>query len=212
MLTYTFTRREKALILVFALLLVAIAWFWFVYQNTTNAMYKIDEELTTVQSEIDIQQARLTQMNSMAQVVEQRKAEGAKKTVMPVYDNLQPLMTQLNSIMSKADSFTLSFDQLDRENPEYVMRGVRIDYTCDSYKKAEAIVKALAGGDYPCSIDTVAISDPNAGKSATSTSGIGWSTTTKDGKVQASVHVTFFESLPAGSVPAADSADSQAAA
>ena len=204
MLTYTFSRREKALIMIFAIILVAIAWFWFVFRGTSDQMASLDGEIATVQSEIDIEQARVAQMNSMSKVVEQRKAEGAKKMIMPTYDNLQPLMAQLNRIMAAADTFTLTFDPLDRENPEYIKRGVRIDYSCGTYKAAEAIVNAIAGGEYPCSIDSVAINDPTVLQKGKSSSGIGWSSTKANDKVSASTHVTFFEKYPEGYVPPAD--------
>lgn len=200
MLTYTFSRREKALILVFALILVAVAWFWFVFQNTTNRMTAIDGEIATIKSEVEIEQVRLTQLNSMTQTVEQRKAEGAKKTVMPTYDNLQPLMTQLNSIMATADTFTLTFDELNRENADYIRRGVRVDYSCDTFKKAESVVNSLAGGMFPCSVDSVVINDPTAVAGNTANRGVGWTTAGNNSMVTASVHVTFFEKYPEGYV------------
>ena len=201
MLTYTFTSREKALILVFAVVLVLIAWYWFVFQGTTNQITAIDGDIANVQSQIEIDQARATQLGNMKKVVEQREAEGAKKTVMPTYDNLQPLMAQLNGTMGAADTFTLTFDQLNRDNADYITRGVRIDYTCGSYKDAEAIVSALSAGNYPCSVDSVAINDPTVLKSnKKTTSGLGWSSTSSNQTVSASVHVTFFERYPEGYV------------
>lgn len=197
MLTYTFSRREKALILAFAIVLVLVAWYWFVFQGTSSAMNRIDGQIAAVNSEIEIAQTRVTQMNNMEQTVEQRKAEGAKKTVMPTYDNLQPLMTELNRIMSAANTFTLKFDELDRESSDFVRRGVRIDYTCATYKKAEAIVNALAGGQFPCSVDTVSINDPTVLTGYASNSKLVQSSA---GSVTASVHVTFFEKYPEGYV------------
>jgi hypothetical protein len=182
MLTYKMSRREKALVLVFAIILVAVAWFVFVYQNTTDQITKIEGELSTVQSQTQLMEARASQIDQMKAEIEQRKAEGAKPVEVPEYDNIQPLMAQLNRIMSAAASYSLSFDDLDTSNAGYVARGVRIDYESSSYEAAESIVDALAAGKYPCRVDTISINDKSTKASSS-----------KDAPVSASVHVTFFE-------------------
>lgn len=182
MLTYKMSRREKILVLIFAIILVGVAWFVLVFQNSANQLTSIEGELSTVESQISIMQTRAGQIDQMQSVIDQRKAEGAKPVEVPDYDNIQPLMAQLNKIMSAAASYSLSFDDLDTTNAGYVARGVRIDYETGSYADAEAIVYSLASGKYPCRVDSISINDKSA-KSSSS----------KGAAVSASVHVTFFE-------------------
>lgn len=183
MLTYKMSRREKILVLVLAIIVVAVAWFVFVFQGTNNQLTSIEGEITATKTQIELMQSRAGQIKTMKAEIEQRKAEGARPVEIPLYDNMQPLMAELNKIMAAASSYTLSFDDLDTSNAGYVARGVRIDYEATSYATAEAIVNALAGGRYPCRIDTIAISDKSGMSSSSS----------KDVPVSASVHVTFFE-------------------
>lgn len=184
MLTYKMSRREKALVLILALILVAVAWFVFVYQGTNEQITKIEGEISTTESQIELMGARANQITQMEEEIAEQKAKGVKPIEVPAYDNMQPLMAQLNKIMAAATSYSLSFDDLDTSNSAYVARGVRIDYEVPSYADAEAIVHALAEGKYPCRIDTVSIKEKSS-KSSKSTS--------SDTAVSASVHVTFFE-------------------
>ncbi len=184
MVTYKLSRREKALLLVFVIVLVALVWFVFVYRNTTDRYNQLESEIQTVETTIEIDTARVNQMAVMKQVIEQRKAEGAQTTKVPEYDNVKPLMDELNSIMGAAETYSLTFDDLDTTtSTEYVYRGVRIDFSCGSYSTAESIVNALANGAYPCVIDSVSIVDNTARYGA-------------NARVSSSVHVTFFEKYP----------------
>ena len=186
MLTYTFSRREKALLLLLAIVMVVIVWFIFVYQGTTNRITELEGEISATQTQISVDETRVAQQTQMQSTIDQRKAEGVDPTIMPDYDNMQNLMAELNSIMAAAENYTLSFDQLAEDEQGHVMRGVRVDYTTANYNSAEKIVEALAEGAYPCRIDSVSTNihyegvDILLGKRGTQ-------------KTDASVHVTFFE-------------------
>ncbi|HAM15958.1 MAG TPA: hypothetical protein DCP91_08915 [Eggerthellaceae bacterium] len=191
MLTYTFSRREKVLILVLAIVIVAIVWFMLVYQRTTNEIARMDGEIAQAQSEATVATAQVSRMHTMQSVIDRYKEAGVQPTPMPDFDNMTMLMTELNRIMAMADTYTLSFDDLDSETSnEYVLRGVRADFGAPSIASAESIVAALAQGEYPCSIDSVAIADRTVRTSSRVSGSAGSST------VSASVHITFFEKKP----------------
>ena len=184
MLTYTFSRREKILILVMAIILVVVAWYMLVFQRTTNEITRLEGEISTTQSQITIEQGRLAQMNAMKAAIEQYKASGVAAHPVPNYDNVTAVMSELNAVLARTAAYSLSFDALDRDtSSEYVLRGVRADYTCDSMATAESVVTDLANGPYPCSIDSVSITDGAASSSRVSSSGT----------VSASIHITYFE-------------------
>lgn len=187
MLTYTFSRREKALLLFMAIILVAIVWFVFVYQRTTNELNSLENEIAAVQSETAVASAQVNRMHAMQAVIAKYKSEGVDPVPMPDYDNMTPLMSELNRIMAVTYTYTISFDGLDTTATDYVLRGVTINYSCDSYETAEAVIAALANGEFPCSIDSVSISN-NGVRTVSRVTGY-----TGSGTVSASVHVTFFE-------------------
>ena len=184
MLSYTFTRREKTLILVLALILVAIAWFLLVYQRTTNEITRIDGEISTVQSELTVATAKVAEKNRMQKAIDNYKAQGAAATPIPYYDNVTAVMTELNSVLASSDTYSLAFDEIKKNDSSgFILRGVRANYSCGSREAAEDIISSLANGPYPCSIDTVSISD----------SSVGATRTTGSSPVSATVHLTYFE-------------------
>ncbi|MDO4403714.1 MAG: hypothetical protein Q4C09_01635 [Atopobiaceae bacterium] len=182
MLTYTFSKREKIMLAILGVLLIAIGWFELVYVNTTDQIRTIEQQIETTNSNITLEQTKLAKKKEMERVIEQRKAEGAKATPIPEYDNIRPLMAELNNVMSKAENYTLSFDALDTESTEYVLRGVGMEFGCSSYAAAEEIIALIADGPYPCIIDAVNISDAGATNVRSNGS-----------NVKAKIHVIFYE-------------------
>lgn len=183
MLNYTFSRREKTLLAVLALVLVIIAWFVLVYQRTTNEITRMDGEIAATQTEITSAMTRVAEMNKMQSIIDDYKAKGETPTPIPDYDNLQAVMAELNGLLSSTDTYSLAFDDLKSGSAGYVMRGVRATYSCGSREQSESIVEALANGPYPCSIDSVSINDASATGSRTA----------GNAPVSTTVHITYFE-------------------
>ena len=184
MLTYTFSRREKMMILGLVIVLLALAWYMLVFQRTTDEINRIESEISTTQSEITVASTKVTKMNAMQKAIDEYKAAGVDATPMPHFNNLTALMSELNAVLAATDTYTLSFDALDtKTSNEYVLRGVRADFGCGSLADAEAIIGTLANGSYPCSIDSVAITDGTAGASRAR----------RSSTVSSSVHITYFE-------------------
>jgi len=184
MLTYTFSKREKFLVTTLGILLLALMWYKFVYITTTDQTRELETQLERVEANIVTSQTKLAHKRQMERSIEQHKAAGDKQTPIPDYDNIKPLMAELDSIMAKTDSYTLAFDALDRESSEYVLRGVGMQFGCDTYAAAEKVVRSIADGKYPCIIDAVDITTTNATVRAR---------TRIDSKVRASIHVVFYE-------------------
>lgn len=188
MLTYSLSKREKALVLVLALVLVAVAWFALVFQRTSEEIASLDGEIANVQSEIGISQTRAAQVDAMKAAIAERKEAGEQPVEVPAYDNMTPLMGELNGVLGAADTYSISFDDVDVDSASgYVQRGVRIEFGCGSYDVAKAIVNSLANGAFPCIIDEVSITDNGVGNSARPSGSASGS------NVSSSVHLTFIE-------------------
>ena len=189
MLTYTFSRREKTLILVLAIFVVAIAWYMLVFTSTTEQIEKLQSETAMVDDETAIASAKVTQMAYMKNIIEKRKAEGVTPRPIPYYDNMTRLMARLDAVMSVTDSYQLSFGEVDSGSSSYILRPVSISFNCNSYATAEAVVEALATGPYPCVVDSVSIVDNTYRYTS---SGL-LSRTATNVNCSGTVHVTFFE-------------------
>lgn len=185
MLTYTFSRREKVLIAVFALLLVTIGWYQLVYINTTEQIHMLNSKIETVELDISTSKTKLAKKKEMELVIKQKIAEGAKTTPIPVYDNIKPLMAEMDTIMAKAASYTLQFESLETESGEYIQRGVTMHFTCGTYEEAEKIMQEIIEGPYPCYIDSVDI-----GTSRMTAAKM------ENADISVYIHVVFFERHP----------------
>lgn len=164
MLTYTLSKREKALILLLVVVLVVIAWFMLVFQRTNDELVVIEGEIANVQSEMAVNEARIAQIESMKAVIAEHEKAGEKPLEVPDYDNMKPLMVELNNVLAAADTYAISFDDISVDSASgYVERGVKIEFGCESYDAAKVIVSALADGKFPCVIDSVSISDNTVG-------------------------------------------------
>ncbi len=190
MLTYTLSRREKALLLVFAVFLLAIIWYHFVFVASTNQKTELDSQIATVQTQQQIARKKIANMKSMQKTIDQCKAEGVKPKIIPEYDNIRLLTAELNSVLAATESYTISFPELNK-GESYLERSVDIVYGCSSYEAAEEIVNTLANGSYPCSIGAVSIVDTSARTDgSSSTRGL-----VAGSNVSVSLSVTYYEKL-----------------
>ena len=182
MMNYSFSSREKVLLIFLAIILVLVAWFVLVYQRTTNQIIDLDRQIAETQSQVAVTSTKVKQLENMEKTVEERKASGNFTAEIPMYDNMTALMAELDRTMQAANSYTVSFNELDRESASgYVLRGVQITFDCNSYDDAKSLVNALAKGKYPCSVNSIDLTSRNS---------------RTDSGVTASVHVVYFEKLP----------------
>lgn len=193
MLTYTFSKREKVLLVVLACILVLVAWYAFVFQNVNNQISSLNSQIATTQEQVTVDTAKLAQMNSMQKTIDANKEKGVKAKTLPKYDNVQALMAALNTTLS-GKQFTIKFDNLDWSTSGLVKRGATMSVGCDSYADAKAVVTALEQGAYPCTVDTVSISDNTVKTtSAYSNVGSGSSSSVASANFSVTVHCTYYE-------------------
>lgn len=195
MLSYTFSKREKALILFLAVALLAVVWYMMIYRGTAESVADIEQRISDTQTQIETDTAQVAQLESMKQTVAEHKGKGATVKSIPDYDNVKPLMSELNRVLGAAQGYSLSFDELDRDAAsEYVLRGTTMKFECASYEAAESAIDALADGPYPCVIDSVSISDGTVSSSSGSSSGVSVGRASGNAApVSVSIHATFFE-------------------
>ena len=164
MLSYTFSKREKVLLVVLALILVGVAWFMLVYQGTAREAASLDAQIANVQTEIAVSNGRAAQVEQMRREIEQRKEAGMQPSVVPDYDNLAPLMAELNRVLSGTSSYSMSFDEVDAASGgAYVMRGIEFTFENASFAQAEATVESLVFGPYACSVDSLDVNSTSNG-------------------------------------------------
>lgn len=73
------------------------------------------------------------------------------------YDNLQPVMFELNAILQSTPEYSLSFGTVDTEEA-IIRRQILLSYTSGSYEGAKAVLQQLHDSAYRCMLDDVSIS------------------------------------------------------
>lgn len=187
MITYTFSRREKALVIFAICLIIFGAWYFLVYQGTAEKIKELNNEIGSVQTEVTTLGAKAKKMTKMEEAIAEMKASGAVQKTVPNYDNTSFLIVELNNIMSQAVSYSLSFEDVDMDaSDEYALRTVVITYSTNNFAEAEDVIRDLKSGRYPCRIDSVSITDgTSTSKTRTFKTGAAGVTST--------VRATFFE-------------------
>lgn len=123
--------------------------------TTRRDIARQDAELYRVQTEAA--QLRLEEKRRMERELEELFAGDTEPLRIADYDNLQPVMFELNTILSGAEDYSLSFGTVDTSE-SVVRRSISMSFTSGSYEAAREILRQLCDSDYRCLLDSVSIS------------------------------------------------------
>ena len=182
---YTFSTREKFMLVVLGLIAIGFAWYQFLYTPIQNKIADIEAQTQETQDEILMRQTVAATMESQQAAIAQWEAEGVKPMFLPAFDNTQQLMAFLNGTLSATDNYSMSFDNPSIADDGTVHRLGTITFTIEDYKSARSVVEAIARGPYPCKVSALGVAD----KTVDSSNG--------SGDVSVNMQVTFFERITA---------------
>ena len=194
MMGYTFSRREKALLVVLALLAVACLGLGagLLYDLLRPPRWRLRAAAAFVHQKAT-DAARVMQTKRMSEEIERCKAAGIAPAEIPSYDNVQALMARLNGTLAPTTGYNLKFEDVAAGSAGIVTRGVELSYGCGSYQEARVILNSLTRGGFPCSIDDFTLTDNGAKVSAsTATRNVG-SGSANAAPYSVSAHLTFYE-------------------
>ncbi len=193
MLTYTFSFREKMLLVFLSIVLIAVAWYNLVYLGIQSEITETDNAIAAVQDQIVVNSAKVTQLDSMKRSIAQYQADGVKPNPTPDYDNIQPLTSKLHTVLSAASEYNITFEDVDTSSGALAKRGLLLSYGTDTYETARAIILSLVNDTYPCSIDKLSIND-NTSKRSSSSRAVASNGSSSDA-FSVSAHLTFYEAI-----------------
>lgn len=170
------TAREWVLLGILAVLVVVSGYVMLFYMPVTARRDSAINETKTCQLELEAAQLRLEEKRRMERELEEIFARSEDPVSLAPYDNLQPVMMELNAILGGAKDYSLSFGTVDTEEP-IVRRSISMTYTAGSYAAARDILQQLHDSAYRCMLDRVSISVGQGG----------------DGPVSVNSTIVFFE-------------------
>lgn len=180
-----FTSREKILMLVLVILLMAVGYGKFYYAPLAARTANAKAQLAETTDNIMIENVRYQRMQEMqAELEQQKETQQGTDIIIPVFNNIESVMVQLDAILSQSDEYSLSFSPVSSISAEdnLVLRPIQMTFQAKNYSVAKKILSYLDLCPYRCSISDVSLSAEND--------------VYQNSPVSANLTVTFYERLP----------------
>ena len=176
MLNRAFTRREKILMIIVAVILFGIGYYKFLILDVNKVIEKYD--VTQVQEEYDNAQAKAMSVKKMKAEMAVGKESGS---YVPSYNNMKKLIYEMNKIIGGTGSYEISFEDPVKDG-DTVRRNAGITFTTTGFDSARKIINNIHNCKYKCLIREMSVSSGEG-------SGV------KTGDVSVNMSVTFFETM-----------------
>ena len=173
------TPRELLLLGVLAVLAIVVGYITLFYMPTTAARDSALDEAESCKQQIDAARVRLAEKQRMERELDEIFEQNPNPLGLADYDNLQPVMVELNTILAATQSYSLNFATVDATQ-SIIRREINITFTCNNYATAKIVLQRLHDSIYRCMLNNVSIS---RGRSS-------------DGTVSVSGSIVFFECKP----------------
>lgn len=153
------TIREKVMLAILGVLCFVMVYYYAFYVPTQNKIMQLEEQYYEIDDtliEVEAKNVRYQKMKSDLQTIKNSTSEEIK--ALPAYDNRQNLLSQLSTILAKAESYNITFKEVSGDGTT-IRRNIRLDYTCSSYAAAKALLQEIYNGQYPCILDGLYLND-----------------------------------------------------
>ena len=159
-----FSRKEKLMIFVLAILLIGLIYYRFVHISVNNAIISADNEAQALQTELDLANARLNRIKG----AKDKMGTGMQR--MESYNGSKTETAFLNTVLAAATDYSVTFDDVTREGNQ-IRRNFHLKYTAANYDAAMSIMKDLTTGEYRCLVGDMKCSIDKSGITTVDASG-----------------------------------------
>lgn len=180
-LSRDFTKREKALILVLALILMALGYYQFIFRPTQDAIQVARDTEAALQTELDVVTMKTLRLNRMQNEVDELVA-GGKVDRMPSYNNHKEELARLNEILQDTEQYSVSFANVTQDGDQ-IRRNFSLQFTVSDLAALRRILSQLSHSGYRCLVDDIrCVSTVTEGRTT----------------LNASMTATFYETMVGG--------------
>ena len=148
-----FTRTEKILIAILALILLALAYYQFVDKNVRSTVENCNTEAQSLESEIEITQARAVRLSNLQKTLDDMREAGTLSW-MCSYNGSKAEVAFLNDVLADTLTYSINFDNVTR-NGNQIRRSFKLRYTTGGFRSAREIIERLRDGENRCLIGDV---------------------------------------------------------
>ena len=164
------TTREWMLLALLGVLLLVSGYMLLFYMPQTAERDRCLGEAASCRTEIEAAQLRLEEKRRMERELEALFSAGEPPRSIADYDNLQPVMFELNSILASTQDYSLSFSTVDASQA-IVRRSISMSFTTGTYESAKAVLQQLHDSAFRCMLDSVNVNVGQGERNAVSVNG-----------------------------------------
>lgn len=151
------TARELILLGMLLVLVLVGGYVMLFYMPMTAELDRLEQEKLSCEDQLTVAQIQVEDKRRMERELEEIFAANPNPLSIAPYDNLQPVMFELNGILQSTPEYSLSFGTVNTEET-IVRRQILLSYTSGSYEAAKRVLQQLHDSAYRCMLDDVSIS------------------------------------------------------
>ena len=164
------TAREWILLGLLGVVALVSGYVMLFYMPMTARRDAAREETELCRLQAEAAQARLEEKRRMERELEELFAGEGEPVRLADYDNLQPVMLELNTVLSETEDYSLSFGTVDTSRT-IVRRSISLTFTSGSYEEAKSVLQQLNDSAFRCMLSDLSISLGQTGEGLVSVSG-----------------------------------------
>lgn len=150
------TPREWILLGLLGCIVVISGYVMLFYLPMTTRRDAAISETEACRAELEAVQIQVEEKRRMERELERIFAESDDPLSLAPYDNLKQVMVELNTILTGALDYSLSFGTVD-ESETIVRRSISLTYRAGTYERAKAILQQIHDSAYRCMQESVNI-------------------------------------------------------
>lgn len=151
------TAREWILLGLLGVILLVCGYLMLFYMPQTAERDRCLSEAELCRVQTEAAQFRLEDKRRMERELEALFSADSPPLSIADYDNLQPVMFELNSILAHTEDYSLSFSTVDASQ-SIVRRSISMTFTARTYEAAKEVLQQLHDSSFRCMLDSVNIS------------------------------------------------------
>ena len=155
-LSRDFTRGEKALLLILALILVGLTYYLVVDRPVRSALESARTEKEALVTERTTLQGQIARMEKMEKELESIRANPGVSQ-MGSYNNSKAELDFLNELLAETEEYNVSFTGVTRDGDQ-VRRNFNLKFTVQDFATAERLLKKIYACDMRCLINDISYS------------------------------------------------------
>ena len=148
-----FTRFEKGLLLVLALILVGLAYYFVVDRPVRTTIAQAEAEYEAMEAELAAVNAKIARLEKLAKETESMKEDGSI-SYMASYNNSKEELALLNDILSDTVQYNVTFTNVTRNNNQ-IRRNFSLQFRTEDYASMWEVINGLCESDYRCLVGDI---------------------------------------------------------